>query len=85
MDWGCQSTVSSMYTLTEGRQCVCMAIHGWTRDVRVTVSFKDTLAGGVGSAIVGWTRDVRVTVSSMDTPTGDRQCVYGLYGYSDRG
>ena len=31
---------------------MCMAIHGWTRDVIVTMSFMDTLTGGRGTVYV---------------------------------
>ena len=58
-----RAPVSSTDTLTGGRQCVGMAILGWTRDVRVTVSSTDTLTGGrqcVCITILGWTGDVRV-------------------------
>ena len=51
--WPIRVTVSSTNTLTQGVGSVCMAIHGWTRDVSATESSTDTLTGGASSVCRG--------------------------------
>ena len=46
MDQGCQSNSVIHGYSDRGWQVECMAIHGWTRDVRVTLSSLDGMMYG---------------------------------------